>query len=89
MKNTQHATHNHKRAGAAVLLESTAELGKVLILESGDEFWVQLTDLTELVDGVINKSELGKKGLGKTRPSASTNSPHRVGRAAAHTFIRT
>ncbi len=78
MKTTQHATHNHKRAGAAVLLESTAELGKVLIPASGDEFWVKLTDLTELVGGVIDESKFGKKELKlSNRPNVSSNSHYR------------
>ena len=57
MKNTQPATYNHKRAGAVVLLESTAELAKVLIPASGDKFWVKLTDLTQLGGGVIRKTK--------------------------------
>jgi hypothetical protein len=76
------ATHSHKRAGAVVLLESTAELAKVLIPASGDEFWVRLTDLTPLVGGVIEESKPGKKQLGKNRPNASPNSHYRVVRAA-------
>jgi hypothetical protein len=79
---TKQATHNHKRAGEVVLLESTAELGKVLVLASGDEFWVKLTDLTQLGDGVIEKSKLGKKQLANNRPNASSNSRYRVVRAA-------
>ncbi|MGD1211844.1 MAG: hypothetical protein ABR973_10875 [Candidatus Acidiferrales bacterium] len=82
MKNNQQATHNHKRAGAVVVLESTAELAKVLIPASGDEFWVRLTDLTLLVGGVIEKSKLANKRSGKNRPNASPNSQHRVARAA-------
>jgi hypothetical protein len=79
---TKQATHNHKRAGEVVLLESTAELGKVLVLASGDEFWVKLTDLTQLGGGVIEKSKLGKKQLANNRPNASSNSRYRVVRAA-------
>jgi len=82
MKNNQQATHNHKRAGAVVVLESTAELAKVLIPASGDEFWVRLTDLTSLVGGVIEKSKLVKKRLKKNGPNASPNSQHHVARAA-------
>lgn len=82
MKNNQEATHNHKRVGAVVVLESTAELAKVVIPASGDEFWVRLTDLTPLVGGVIEKSKLVKKRLGKNRPNASPNSQYRVVRAA-------
>jgi hypothetical protein len=70
MKNHQPATYSHKRAGAVVLLESTAELAKVLIPASGDEFWVKLTDLTRLVGGVIEKSKPGNVRI-----------PNRPGRA--------
>jgi hypothetical protein len=79
---TKQATHNHERAGEVVLLESTAELGKVLVLASGDEFWVKLTDLTQLGGGVIEKSKLGKKQLVNNRPNPSSNSRYRVVRAA-------
>lgn len=82
MKNNQQATHSHKRAGAVVLLESTAELARVLIPASGDEFWVKLSDLTELVGGVIDKKKVAKKQSGKDRPNASPNSQYRVVRVA-------
>jgi hypothetical protein len=62
MKNNQSATHSLKRAGSVVLLESTTVLGKVLN-PSGDEFWVKLSDLTELVDDVISESKQTKKQL--------------------------
>jgi hypothetical protein len=81
MKINQQATHNHKRAGAVVLLESTAELAKVMTPANGDEFWVKLTDLTELVGGVIEKSKPSSKSLGKSRPNSSANSRYRVVRA--------
>jgi hypothetical protein len=81
MKNNPQTTHNHKRAGEVMLLESTAVLGKVLTT-SGDEFWVKLTDLTQLVGGVIEKSKPGKKRPGNNRPIASPNSQYRVVRAA-------
>ena len=77
MKNNQQATHDHQRAGAVVLLESTAMLGKVLTA-SGDEFWVKLTDLTDLVSGVIEKNEASKKRPGNDRQIASPNSRYRV-----------
>ncbi len=82
MTNRQPATHNHKRVGAVVLLESTAVLGKVLNPASRDEFWVKLSDLTQLVGGVIDKSKPDKKQCGKTPPNASPNSQYRVVRAA-------
>ena len=59
MKNNQQATHNHKRVGAVVLLESTAELAKVLVAGSGDEFWVKRTDLTPWGDSVKVESKPG------------------------------
>jgi len=55
MKNSPQATHDHKRVGTVVVLESTGELAKVLIPTTGDEFWVKLVDLTPLSDVVIVK----------------------------------
>ena len=81
MRNNREATHNHKRAGEVVLLESTAELAKVLVPASGDEFWVKLTDLTQL-GAVIEKSKSRKKQPGQDRPSASANSQYRIVRVA-------
>jgi hypothetical protein len=82
MKNNQQATHNHKRAGSVVLLESTTELAKVLTLGSEDELWVRLTDLTPLVLGVIEKSRPSNKRLGKDYPNASPDSHYHAVRAA-------
>ena len=82
MKNNQSATHNHKRVGLVVLLESTSVLGKVLNPAGGDEFWVKLTDLTQLVGGAIDENKPGKKRSGKECPHASANSRYRVVRAA-------
>ncbi|HKN59621.1 MAG TPA: hypothetical protein VJW93_00475, partial [Candidatus Acidoferrales bacterium] len=80
MKNNHQATHDHKRAGAVVLLESTAVLGKVLT-PSGDEFWVKLEDLTDLASVGTEKTKAGKKRPGNSRPIASANSRYRVVRA--------
>ncbi len=55
MKNNQEATHDHKRMGTVVVLESTGELAKVLMPTTGDEFWVKLIDLTPLSDVVVVK----------------------------------
>jgi hypothetical protein len=74
MKKNQLATHSLKRAGSVVLLESTTVLGKVLN-PSGDEFWVKLTDLTELVGGVIGESKPAKKQLGKDHRHAAAKRP--------------
>src|SRR5579872_6921633 len=73
MKNNQSATHSLKRAGSVVLLESTAVLGKVLN-PSGDEFWVKLTDLTELVGGGIGDSKPRKKQWGEDHSHGAAKS---------------
>lgn len=57
------------------MLESTAVLGKVLNPASRDEFWVKLSDLTQLVGGVIDKSKPDKKQCGKTPPECLTEQP--------------
>jgi hypothetical protein len=59
MKKTQQATHNHKRVGAVVVLQSTAELAQVVTTNSGDTFWVKLADLTEL--GADQEQKPGKR----------------------------
>ena len=46
MKKIQEATHNHKRAGAVVVLQSTAELAQIVTVAGGDTFWVKVADLT-------------------------------------------
>jgi len=82
MKNIQQVTHNHKRAGQVLILESTAELAKVVIPSSGDEFWVKLVDLTPLVAGAVLKSKPVKKARVSSRPNASADSKYRVVRVA-------
>lgn len=47
MKSGHQATHNHKRVGDVVVLQSTPELAQV-VTSASDTFWVKLTDLTEL-----------------------------------------
>jgi hypothetical protein len=66
MKNNQ-ATHNHKRVGAVVILQSTAELAQI-VTSASDTFWVKLTDLTELADD--RTENLGKRRLGTRVKSA-------------------
>jgi hypothetical protein len=61
MKAIQQVTHNHKRAGAVVVLQSTEGLAKVLIPTSGEEFWVKRDDLTELVAGGVAGIKSSKK----------------------------
>lgn len=82
MKDNRQATHNHKRSGAVVILESTAELARVLVPASGDEFWVKQIDLTPLIDGAVEKSKPAKKQSGTNRPNASPDSRYRIVRVA-------
>jgi hypothetical protein len=53
MNSTKQATHHHKRAGAVTVLQSTADLARIHVVASSEEFWVKLTDLTELTGGVM------------------------------------
>lgn len=71
------ATHRHKTYGPVVLLESTAQLGKVLVVELGDEVWVKLADLTEGAHAVTKK----RVRETKERPTSSANSNYRIVRA--------
>ncbi|HTZ75772.1 MAG TPA: hypothetical protein VMB47_17785 [Candidatus Aquilonibacter sp.] len=43
----ENPTHNHKRAGAVVVLRSTAGLVEVQA-SNGDKFWAKRCDVTEL-----------------------------------------
>jgi hypothetical protein len=76
------ATHNHKRSGAVIVLESTNELAKVLIPTSGDEFWVKIIDLTPIVAGAKVEAKPRKKHQSKERPTASANTQYRTVRVA-------
>jgi hypothetical protein len=78
MSNIEQATHNHKRAGAVVVLESTAELARIRVLTSRDEFWVKLKDLAELVGGVVPESKPSKKESRANRVNASPTRARRV-----------
>jgi hypothetical protein len=82
MIRNQQATHNHKSVGAVVLLESTTELAKVLVLASEDEFWVKLTDLSLFGDNLIKKSRGTKSHQIKIRPNVSANPHYRIVHAA-------
>lgn len=60
MKNVQRATHNHRRMGDVVVLQSTDQLAQVLTSAS-DTFWVKVTELTKLADEVVRKRNGGAK----------------------------
>ena len=79
MSNTEQPSHNHKRVGLVVVLELTAELARIRELTAGDEFWVKRTDLTELIDGVVQQSKPSTKEARAGRVKAS---PARARRAA-------
>jgi hypothetical protein len=67
MKKIQEATHNHKRVGAVVVLQSTAELAQIVTVINGDTFWVKLADLTQLGGNQVQKPG---KGSGETSERA-------------------
>jgi hypothetical protein len=79
MTETRTATHRHRTHGPVVLLESTAHLGKVLMVDQGDEMWVKLADLTEGAHLVTKKAP--RKVSTKERPSSSANSSYRIVRS--------
>jgi hypothetical protein len=79
MSENRIATHRHKTRGAVVVLESTAHLAKVLVVEQGDELWVKLTDLTEGGQPVPKKSM--RKSSANDRPNSSASSKYRIVRA--------
>ena len=70
------ATHRHKTRGAVVLLESTALLARVHVVDQGDELWVKIADLTEGSQPVSKKST--RKSSAKERPNSSANSKYRI-----------
>ncbi len=79
MTETRTATHRHKTHGPVILLESTAQLAKVLVIEQGDEIWVKLADLTTGAHAVTKKAP--RKSSSKDRPTSSANSNYRIIRA--------
>ena len=71
MSKIEQATHYFKRAGAVVVLHSTAELARIRVLTTGDEFWVKLTDVVELAGGMMPESRPVKKASRVSRVNAS------------------
>jgi hypothetical protein len=65
MKNNQQATHDHKKVGAVIVLESTGQLAKVVIPTTDQEFWVKLEDLTPLTDAVTDKRKTNRTGVAR------------------------
>ena len=78
MSEHRSATHRHKTRGPVIIIESTAQLARVVAVEQGDEMWVKLSDLTEGAQAVTKKRSQPKT---KDRPSSSANSSYRIVRA--------
>jgi hypothetical protein len=76
MSENRIATHRHKTHGAVVLLETTAQLAKVLVVDQGDEMWVKLTDLLEGAQAITKKR--ARTSSAKDRPNSSANANYRI-----------
>ncbi len=76
MNSTKQATHNHKRAGAVRVLQSTTDLAKIHVVASGEEFWVKLSDLAELSGGVVPEIRPRKKAPREQSGNASESVPN-------------
>lgn len=79
MSENQNATHRHKTHGDVILLESTAQLAKVLVVDRGDEIWVKLSDLSQGARAVAQKRT--RESSSKDRPNSSANSNYRIVRS--------
>jgi hypothetical protein len=56
MSENRNATHSHKTQGPVVLLESTAQLARVLLVSRDDEIWVKLADLLEDAQAIVKQN---------------------------------
>jgi hypothetical protein len=70
------ATHRHKTHGAVLLLETTAQLARVLVVDQGDEMWVKLADLSEGAQPITKKRPRAPSA--KDRPNSSANANYRI-----------
>jgi hypothetical protein len=82
MKSIPDATHRHKRLGAVVVLQMTSELAKIVMPVSGDEFWVKVSELSELTADAPPKAKATKKQSKAERPEASADSRYGTARVA-------
>lgn len=46
---------SHKTEGPVVIISSTAQLAKVLVLDRNDEIWVKRADLSEVTTAILKK----------------------------------
>jgi hypothetical protein len=79
MSETRNATHWHKTQGAVVLLESTAQLAKILIVDKGEVIWVKLAQLSEGARK-LPKKRARRDAKAKDRPISPADSNHRIAR---------
>jgi hypothetical protein len=82
MKSIPEATHRHKRLGAVAVLQSTSELAKIAMPVSGEEFWVKISDLSELNAEVPAKSKAAKKQSKADRANAAADNRYHAARVA-------
>ena len=82
MKSISEATHQHRRLGAVVVLQTTSELAKIAIPVSGEEFWVKISDLSELGAEVPAKSKPAKKQTKAERANAAADKRYHAARVA-------
>jgi hypothetical protein len=75
MSKNGNATHSHKTLGAVLLLESSAELAKVLVVDRDDEIWVKRSDLSEGAQAMLK--EHGRESSARDRLNNLANSNHR------------
>jgi hypothetical protein len=81
MKIAPEATHRHKRLGAVVVLQMGSELAKI-VMTNGDEFWVKVSELTDLSVEVVAEPKSSKKQAKAARPAATVDSRLRVAHVA-------
>jgi hypothetical protein len=75
MSEKGNATHSHRTLGAVLLLESSAELAKVLVVDRDDEIWVKRSDLSEGAQAMLEKHV--RESSARGRLNASANGNHR------------
>jgi hypothetical protein len=82
MKSIPDATHRHKRLGPVVVLHMSSELAKIVMPVSGDEFWVKISELSELTAEAPAKTKGTKKQSKADRANAAADDRYRAVRVA-------
>jgi hypothetical protein len=73
MSENGNVTHSHKKLGAVLLLESSAELAKVLVVDRDDEIWVKRSDLSEGAQAMLKKHVRKSSARGRLNTLANSN----------------